>query len=99
MVFVKPYDSGELPRDWAGVFDSQQSHLDQPRMISAIEHPRAQRILAAIMGVELVGKVANVDPKRVYIAGMSGGGRIASQTITRFPEHSRARCTSSARIS
>ena len=38
------------------------------------------------MGLKLIGKIANLDAKRIYVAGMSGGGRIASQAITRYPE-------------
>ena len=85
VVFIKPYDTGVFLENWAGVFDSHNLIW-----ISADDFgnrtPTAKRILTAIMGVALAGKVANVDPKRVYIAGLSGGGRVASQAITRYPE-------------
>ena len=84
-MFIKPYDVGAFPVDWGGVFDSRNLIW-----ISADDFgnrtPTAKRILTAIMAVALAGKVANVDPKRIYIAGLSGGGRVASQTITRYPE-------------
>jgi hypothetical protein len=84
LVFVKPIDSGELPKDWT-------SELDRHKLIWVAaddfgnEHPRAERILAAIAGLKLIESSEAIDARRVYIGGMSGGGRIASQTITRFP--------------
>lgn len=85
VVFIKPYDTGTFPENWAGAFDSRNLIW-----ISADDSgnrtPTNKRILTAIMGVTLAGKVANVDPRRIYIAGLSGGGRVASQAITRYPE-------------
>ena len=84
LVFVKPIDSGELPENWA-------AELDRRNLIWIAaddygnEHPRAQRILAAMAGLKLMESTENIDKKRVYVGGMSGGGRIASQIITRFP--------------
>jgi predicted esterase len=84
LVFVKPIDSGELPEGWA-------AQLDRHNLVWIAaedfgnEHPRAQRILAAIAGLKLIEGTQAIDTKRVYIGGMSGGGRIASQIITRFP--------------
>ena len=85
LVFVKPIDSGELPDNWA-------SQLDRQNLIWIAaedfgnDRPRAQRILAAIAGLKLIESSQAVDTRRVYIGGMSGGGRIASQAITRFPQ-------------
>ena len=83
-VYVSPTDSGELPADWVDVIDREQllyvaadgygnSRLTAERMLAALGADR----LARQMGVK--------DPRR-YIAGMSGGGRIASQVITHFPQ-------------
>ena len=84
LVFVKPIDSGELPENWAAELD--RHHLI---WIAADdygnERPRAQRILAAIAGLKLIESAQPIDKNRIYIGGMSGGGRVASQVITRFP--------------
>jgi pimeloyl-ACP methyl ester carboxylesterase len=42
-------------------------------------------VLVAMMARAILDREPGVDPERVYLAGISGGGRIASQTITRFP--------------
>jgi pimeloyl-ACP methyl ester carboxylesterase len=84
LVFAKPIDSGELPDNWAAVLD-RQNLIWIAADDFGNEHPRAQRILAAIAGLKLIESTTTIDAKRVYVAGMSGGGRIASQIITRFP--------------
>jgi len=88
LVFVKPVDSGELPENWAEELDRR--HLV---WISADdfgnEHLRAQRVLAALAGLKLIESTEAIDAKRIYIGGMSGGGRVASTLITRFPQHFR----------
>jgi hypothetical protein len=84
LVFVKPVNSGELPANWGTV-------LDQKNLIWIAaddfgnEVPRAQRVLAAMAAIKLIESTQSVDAHRIYIAGMSGGGRIASAIITRFP--------------
>lgn len=84
LVFVKPVDTGEMPEGWGPV-------LDRANLIWVAadgygnDRPRAERVLAAMAAVALVERLQSVDESRVYIGGMSGGGRIASQVITRFP--------------
>jgi pimeloyl-ACP methyl ester carboxylesterase len=84
LVFVKPVNSGELPANWGTV-------LDQKNLIWIAaddfgnELPRAQRVLAALAAMKLIESTQAIDAQRIYVAGMSGGGRVASAIITRFP--------------
>lgn len=84
LVFVKPDESGAFIEEWARLFDER--HLI---WVSADgfgnQKPTAQRVLVAMMARQLLARVATLDARRVWLAGMSGGGRVASQTITRFP--------------
>lgn len=84
LIFVSPTDSGEPPATWLPLL--QQKQLS---WIAAVgfgnQRLSAQRVLAAMMALELVRKSA-LDRNRIYIGGMSGGGRIASETATRFPQ-------------
>jgi predicted esterase len=86
LVFVNSGESGEMPRTWAAQLDAQKLIW-----IAADDfgnaHPSSQRILAAITALNLIESTETVDAKRLYIAGISGGGRIASQVMTRFPQY------------
>lgn len=85
VVFVSPTDSGIPPDDWLPVLERKRLSY-----IAAEEFGnrklKAQRVLTAMMALKLVQQSTSVDPQRTYIGGMSGGGRIASQTVTRFPQ-------------
>jgi len=85
VVFVSPTDSGKPPDGWL--------ELLQQRRLSWVaaedfgnRQPSAQRVLVAVMGLSLAQRSTTLDRKRIYIGGMSGGGRIASMTATRFPQ-------------
>jgi len=86
LVFVSPTDSGELPEGWAPVLDSKRL-----LWIAADGYGNsrlsAQRVLVALMALKLALHLEPATGPRVYVAGFSGGGRIASVCITRFPRH------------
>ena len=85
LVYVSPTESGELPEQWLPVLDEKKL-----LWIAADDfgnaHPTAERILVTLMALRLAKKLHATDDERLYVAGMSGGGRIASETITRFPQ-------------
>jgi len=85
IVFISPGDSGELPAGWAAVLDAK--HL---QWIAADgfgnARPTAERMLVAVMAARLAVQIGPTDKQRRYVAGMSGGGRVASQVITHFPQ-------------
>jgi predicted esterase len=86
LVFVKSNDSGELPGNWAAELDHQNLIWVAAEDFGN-DRPSAQRVLAALAGLKLMESTGAIDAKRLYIGGVSGGGRIASQVITRFPQH------------
>jgi poly(3-hydroxybutyrate) depolymerase len=83
LVYVSPTDSGELPADWAAVIDSQRL-LYVAADGFGNSRPTAERVLAALAADQLARQMGVKDPRR-FIAGMSGGGRVASQVLTHFP--------------
>ncbi len=84
LVFVNPDDSGEPQRDWEAVLDARNLIWVSPVGFGN-DKPTAQRVLAALLGLALVQNEQTVDNGRIYVSGMSGGSRVASQTITKFP--------------
>ncbi len=84
LVYVSPSSSGAPNPDWLQVFEDKNLIWVAAEEFGNTE-PSAQRILVALMGLEKIEQAFQTDSSRIYIAGMSGGGRIASQTATRFP--------------
>lgn len=84
LVFVKPDDRAEPQPGWEAVLDERNLIWVSAEAFGN-DKPSAQRVLAALLGLALVQRDYSVDNERIYIGGMSGGGRIASKTITKFP--------------
>lgn len=88
LVFVNSGESGEMPRTWAAQLDAQNLIWIAADDFGN-QHPRPQRILAAIAALKLIETTESIDAQRLYIAGISGGGGIASEVMTRFPQYFR----------
>lgn len=84
LAFVRTDDSGEPPAGWDVLLE--QRNL---MWISAEGYgnrlPTAQRMLVAVMGLKLAQREVRIDPRRRYVGGISGGGRVASQLASHFP--------------
>jgi predicted esterase len=84
LVYVSPTSSGAPDPAWLQVFEDKNLIWVAAEGFGNTE-PSAQRVLAAVMGLAKVQQKYQTDSGRIYIAGLSGGGRIASQAATRFP--------------
>jgi predicted esterase len=75
----------QLMSNWHPIFDKHRMI-----MISAyksgndIDVPWRQTL--AVEGTRLMRQMYNIDPQRIYIAGMSGGGRLCSQAAVFHPD-------------
>jgi len=85
LVFVKPTPIADLSHAWVDLLDARKLIWVSADGFGN-KRPTAQRVVMTMMAVKLATSRATLDPRRTYVAGMSGGGRIASQVITRFPE-------------
>lgn len=85
-VFVSPTESGQLPDRWTPVIDAHRlvwiaaDGYGNPR-------PAAERVLVALMAARLAQQLQKADATRVYVAGFSGGGRVASRCVTLFARY------------
>lgn len=84
LVYVSPTPGGEPGTGWLEVFEDKNFIWVAAEGFGNTE-PSAQRVLVALMGLTKVQQSFQVDYSRIYIAGMSGGGRVASIAATRFP--------------
>jgi predicted esterase len=86
VVFVAPWDEPTRPQHWAGVLArhhllfvaAQRSGNDQ----SVID----RRLPLALDAYDNVRAKYKVDPKRVYVAGFSGGSRVAEIAVLAYPD-------------
>jgi pimeloyl-ACP methyl ester carboxylesterase len=85
LVFVSPDASGQPQPGWTDILERQNLIWIAAEDFGNSEMT-SRRVLAALMGATLAQQSYSPDPRRIHIAGMSGGGRIASTTITRFPQ-------------
>jgi poly(3-hydroxybutyrate) depolymerase len=85
LVFVSPGDSGELPPGWESVLDTHQL-----AWIAADGYGNrqlaAERVLVALMGARYAQQLRPAS-QRIYVAGFSGGGRVASRCIVLFARY------------
>jgi len=85
LVFVSPRDDADPPKGWDAVLDHRNVVWIAAEGFGN-DKPSAQRVLAAIMGLTVAQKTMEIDHSRIYIGGMSGGGRVASTAASTFPQ-------------
>jgi len=76
-VWVSPGDSPSIPADWKPVL-AKRRLLSIGAYNSGNSRNTADRIRLALDAAYNVQQRFHIDPRRVYVSGFSGGGRIAS---------------------
>ena len=84
LIFVSPRDDAEPQAGWADVLDRRNLAWIAAEDYGN-ERRTSQRVLVALMALKHLQRTMTLDRDRVYVAGMSGGGRVASQALSRFP--------------
>ena len=84
LVFVSPRDKADLREGWADVLDRRDLVWIAAEGFGN-DKPSSQRVLVALMALKHLQRTVPLDRERLYIGGMSGGGRVASQALARFP--------------
>jgi hypothetical protein len=76
-VFISPSGNGKPPRHWLDSMDQHHLIWCGPNKAGNDRYAHL-RMGLAIDAVHNMRQKYNIDPNRVYVAGVSGGGRIAS---------------------
>jgi len=84
LVYISPSNSGRVPRDWVPVLDQKNLIWVSANKSGNNVDPR-KRIAYALLGPTFIANNYEVDSGRIYIAGLSGGGRVASIVAPSFP--------------
>ncbi|HSD70653.1 MAG TPA: prolyl oligopeptidase family serine peptidase [Woeseiaceae bacterium] len=81
LVYVSPIQSGEIPRGWSEVLD-RHNIIWIGANRSGNSELVARRILLALLATTAARKHYAIDAERIYISGLSGGGKTASMIAT-----------------
>lgn len=84
LVFVHPGNDAEPMDGWAEVLDRRNLVYIAAEGFGN-DKPGNQRALVALLALKHLSRTTPLDGGRRYVGGMSGGGKIASQVLTRFP--------------
>ena len=81
MVYISPTSSGEIPRDWRTVMEDHNliwvAANDSGNSVTV-----ARRAIFAMIAPTLIRQQYKIDAARVYLSGLSGGGKMASMVAT-----------------
>lgn len=84
-VWVSPTPSGRLPKMWIDSLGKQKLiwiAADESQNERHIDHRCRMAVEAALHAIDLY----EIDPRRVYIGGFSGGGKIAAMSAANYAE-------------
>ena len=85
LVWVSASDDGSIPADFRAVLDEHRLIWIGPNNAGNARHlfPRAGLVLDA---TENVKRFYNVDPDRIFVSGLSGGGKVAAYQAVAYPD-------------
>ncbi len=86
LVFVPPWQDAHMPQGWASVLDRYGVIFVSAARSGNPETILGRREPLAVLAAHNVMHRYSVDPQRVYIAGFSGGGRIALRVALAYPD-------------
>lgn len=86
VVFIPPSDDATLPADWVPVLDQFGLILVRPVRSGNDQSVLGRRYPLAILAEYNVARRYRLDPDRIYVAGFSGGSRVALRLAVAYPD-------------
>ncbi len=86
LVFVPPWQDARLPQGWAGVLDRFGVIFVSAARSGNDENALGRREPLALLAAENITRRYPVDPERVYVAGFSGGSRVALRLVLGYSD-------------
>ena len=84
LVYISPSNSGKIPRHWLRLLASHNLiWVAANRSGNRIQV--ARRSTFAVLGAALSAKLYEIDGRRVYLAGFSGGARVSGLVAASYP--------------
>lgn len=86
LVFVPPWQDARLPQGWAAALDRYGVIFVSAARSGNDEGVMDRREPLALLAAQNIVRRYPVDPERVYIAGFSGGSRVALRLALAYPD-------------
>jgi poly(3-hydroxybutyrate) depolymerase len=84
LVFVHPANNAQPMAGWPQILDRRDLVYIAADGFGN-DKPGKQRALVALLALKHLSRTLPLDTERRYVGGMSGGGKMASQVLARFP--------------
>ncbi len=86
IVWISPNESGAIPPDWQSLMDKRKLIWVGANLSGNQANMYTRRIPLALDAAYNMQKLYNIDMDRLYVSGLSGGGRISSMVALHFPD-------------
>jgi predicted esterase len=86
VVFVLPWDTARLPDGWGPVLDEKGLIFVSAARSGNDQSALGRREPLAVLAEQNVAHRYRIDPQRIYVAGFSGGSRVALRLALAYPD-------------
>jgi pimeloyl-ACP methyl ester carboxylesterase len=86
LVWVSAGERGDMPKGWQALMDRHKLIWIGAHRSGNRHNLPKRRIPLALDAVFNMRKKYNIDPDRIYVSGISGGGRVASFLAMHYPD-------------
>lgn len=85
MVYISPQNQVNIPRGWLDLMETENLIWVAARE-SGNKTFTSKRILLSLAGLQYIQDNYVINKNRIYVSGLSGGGRVASMVATQYPQ-------------
>jgi len=86
LVFVPPWNDARLPDGWAPVLDQEGVVFVAAARSGNDQNVLGRRMPLALLAEQNAASRYRIDPQRVFVAGFSGGSRVALRLALAYPD-------------
>jgi poly(3-hydroxybutyrate) depolymerase len=86
LVWISAGERGDMPRNFATLLDRHKLLWVGAHRSGNRHNVPGRRMALALDAVHNMKRMYNIDPNRVYVSGISGGGRAASILAMHYPD-------------
>jgi pimeloyl-ACP methyl ester carboxylesterase len=86
MVFIPPWRDARLPRGWTSVLDGEGIIFVSAVNSGNDQYDMSRRMPLAVAAAHNAMRHYRIDSTRVFVAGMSGGSRVAMRLALGYPD-------------